>query len=796
VQTAYQETTRCFHCGEDCISGVIKHLDKSFCCEGCKTVYNLLNETGLCSYYEMNDNPGSSQRLKVREEKFAFLDQEDISRRLIRFKDETQVHVVFYLPQIHCSSCLWLLEHLHNLEPEVISSKVNFPAKEVSIIYNPGGTSLRKMAELLTSIGYEPYFSLHDMAQSKPDYNRSLIYKLGVAGFCFANIMLLSFADYLGLSSTEAFLQGWFRYLSLALSLPVLFYSSQPFFQSAAKGLAHKHLNIDAPIALAILVTFARGVYEVVTASGSGYFDSMSGIVFFMLIGRLLQDRTYRHLSFERDYTSYFPIAVTVIKDDKEITTALPDIKAGDTMLIHNEELIPADGILTMGRALIDYSFVTGESLPVMKEVGELIYAGGKQTGMQMEVLVIKEVSQSYLTSLWNKQDAVEPAAVGSESFVQNYSRYFTFAVLAIALATACYWQWYDPSRTWNAVTAILIVACPCALLLANTFTNGNVLRILSRNNFFLRNATTIENIAEVGHIVFDKTGTLTSARQQHLSFVGKPLDIKTEEAVAALAAQSRHPLCRAISAHYASLPRPLVEAFIEQPGKGIQGIVNGELISLGSAAFTSTGEKEEKTTMIYLAIDQKPAGYFECRSQYRAGLLHILTLLQRRFRLSILSGDNSSEREKLVSQLGKHVDLYFHQKPVDKKNHIKSMQLRGETVMMIGDGLNDAGALAQSDVGVAVAEDANNFTPASDAIIKAESLHLLPSFIRLCRLNKKVILTAFIFSLVYNLAGLSFAVQGTLSPVIAAILMPASSISILLLTFGGSNLIARRLRL
>ncbi|MEJ0105961.1 MAG: hypothetical protein WDO19_26920 [Bacteroidota bacterium] len=210
-----------------------------------------------------------------------------------------------------------------------------------------------------------------------------MVFQLGIAGFCFGNIMLMSFPEYLGIDAAETGLRSIFRWINLGLALPVLLYSALPFYLSAWKSLKHKFLNIDAPIALAVIITFIRSVYEVTSGRGGGYFDSMTGIVFFMLAGRILQDKTYRQLSFERDYTSYFPISVSVLKDEKEIPTVLPDIKPGNTMLIHNEELIPADGILTRGKAFIDYSFVTGESLPVLKETGELVYAGGKQTGGQ-----------------------------------------------------------------------------------------------------------------------------------------------------------------------------------------------------------------------------------------------------------------------------------------------------------------------------------------------------------------------------------------------------------------------------
>ena len=523
-----KEKISCYHCGETCPNERIQLEDKRFCCEGCKMVFQILNEHSLCDYYSLNENPGLSQRIKVRKDKFAFLDDEKIQLQLVSFKDDKQIHVTFYLPQMHCSSCLYLLENLHRLDPGVVSSKVNFTRKEVEIILLTAQTSLRKVAEVLTSIGYEPYISLNDLKEKRPAISKSMVYQLGVAGFAFGNIMLMSFPEYLGIDASETGLREIFRWMNFGLAIPVLLYSALPFYQSSWKSLKHKFLNIDAPIALAIIITFVRSAYEVLSGTGGGYFDSMTGIVFFMLAGRIAQDKTYRQLSFERDYTSYFPIAISVLKDNKEVPTTLPDIKPGDTLLIHNEELIPADGILTKGKAFIDYSFVTGESLPVLKEVGELVYAGGKQTEGNIEILVVKEVAQSYLTKLWNR-DEFRQEETKSVSFVHLLSRYFTYIVFTIAISTAVYWQINDPSRIWPAVTAIFIIACPCALLLSNTFTNGNILRILGKNRFYLRNAQTIEDIADIDHVVFDKTGTLTTTQQQDISFEGEPLTSKQQ---------------------------------------------------------------------------------------------------------------------------------------------------------------------------------------------------------------------------------------------------------------------------
>ncbi|HNR18073.1 MAG TPA: heavy metal translocating P-type ATPase metal-binding domain-containing protein, partial [Chitinophagaceae bacterium] len=481
----------CYHCGETCPNDKIHSEEKIFCCEGCKMVYQILNQSDLCDYYSLNENPGLNQRIKVRKDKFAFLDDEKIQLQLVSFRDEKQMHITFYLPQMHCSSCLYLLENLYRLDRGVVSSKVNFTRKEVDIIFLTGKTSLRKIAETLTSIGYEPYISLNDLKEKRPAIDKSMVYQIGVAGFAFGNIMLMSFPEYLGIDASEKVLLNVFRWANFFLAIPVLLYSALPFYQSSWKSLKHKFLNIDAPIALAIIITFIRSAYEVISGTGGGYFDSMTGIVFFMLAGRILQDKTQRQLSFERDYTSYFPIAVSVVKEDKEVPTALPDLKTGDTLLIHHEELIPADGILTKGKAFIDYSFVTGESLPVLKEMGEIVYAGGKQTEGNIEILVVKEVTQSYLTKLWNRDEFKNTAENKNVSFVHLLSRYFTYIILAIAAATAVYWQLNDPAKMWPAVTAIFIIACPCALFLSNTFTNGNILRILSRNHFYLRNAET-----------------------------------------------------------------------------------------------------------------------------------------------------------------------------------------------------------------------------------------------------------------------------------------------------------------
>lgn len=785
------EFVACYHCGEECNGANIRSGNKSFCCTGCRMVYSLLHKNGLCEYYELNNAPGSNQRITVRTDKFAFLDDESIQRKLTSFASEGQLHIQFYLPQIHCSSCLYLLENLHRIEKGIISSRIDFARKEVSLVLDPNMTSIRKAAEVLTGIGYEPYISLNDLADHRPPAAKKLLYQLGVAGFCFANIMMLSFPEYLGLETNEHYLQQTFRTISLLLSLPVVIFCAAPFYVSGWNGLRHKFLNIDAPIAVAILVTFGRSVYEIFSGTGGGYLDSMSGIVFFMLAGRVLQDKTYRQLSFERDFTSYFPIAVSVIKDDKQVPTLLPNIKVGDTIRIHSEELIPTDAIITRGHALIDYSFVTGESLPVQKEMGELLYAGGKQKGAAIELLVIKEVTQSYLTSLWSKEDLKKERVDKQLSFVHLFSRYFTYVVFSIALLAAVYWWYTDRTQIVNAVTAVLIVACPCALLLSNTFTNAVIIRVLGRNKLYLRNAEVIERIATANHIVFDKTGTLTHAGNGSLRFEGRSLTPFEKKAIATIAAQSGHPLSQPVVEYLGTSVFNKINLFSETAGKGVEGKIDDYHIRIGTKEFVTGLKEEEVRTRIYVSINRQTVGFFELHNQYRSFTPDLLRSLSSKLPVSIISGDNDGEKSRLSAFVTDQAQLKFRQSPEDKFHYIQELQRSGKRVIMIGDGLNDAGALKQSDVGIAVTENSNNFTPSSDGIMDVDQLRNLPLLIAVCRANKKIISFSFIVSIIYNIIGIFFAVQGKLSPMIAAILMPSSSLCILLITYGGSSTVA-----
>lgn len=730
------------------------------------------------------------------EGKYDFLDNNNIKEKLLEFNDgETEI-ITLYIPHVHCSSCIWILENLNKLNRAITSSQVNFNKKTVRITYSAEAISLKDVVKLLSSIGYEPYISLDDFDAGKKHINRSLIYKLGLAGFAFGNIMLLSFPEYFQVDGYWIDKYKYvFRWVMLALSLPVVFYAAQDYFISAYKGLRSKILNIDVPVALGISVLFLRSTIDIVFDLGSGFLDSMSGLVFFLLIGKFFQQKTYSFLSFERDYKSYFPIAITRIKNNEEETIQVYDIKEGDRLLIRNEELIPVDGILINGNAQIDYSFVTGESAVVFKESGDKIFAGGKQTAGVIEMEALKSVEQSYLTQLWSNDVFKVNKEDGFTNLTNKISKYFTISILIIAVLATAFWLNVDSSKALNVFTAVLIIACPCALALSAPFTFGNMLRIFGKRKFYLKNATALEQLAHVETIVFDKTGTLTSSKNNSIVYEGLELTSEEEKLLKSTLRGSNHPLSRSLYNLLKQNNIMPLDSFEEHTGKGMTATSDSQQIKVGSATYVGNNKDTETlNTAVHVSTNNIYKGKFIFKNAYRKGLKPLFKKLSKPYNLVILSGDNEGEKEYLQKALPKHTSFYFNQKPEDKLNYIKSLQDEGENVMMIGDGLNDAGALAQSNVGVAISENINVFSPACDAILDATQFKQLWKFLKASKASIKIIKLSFILSFLYNVIGLYFAITGQLAPVVAAILMPLSSISTVAFTTFSTNLVGKKL--
>jgi Cu+-exporting ATPase len=772
-----------------------------------------------------------------------FLDDPAVREKLLDYADARQAKATLHLPAIHCVACVWLLENLFQLHPGIGRSQVNFTRREATITFAPDRIRFSELAALLASIGYEPELTFGEMAKARPSPRRKKQWlQIGLAAFAFGNIMLMSLPVYLGLDSFNG---PWFKviagWLSLALALPVVTFSASDFWRSAWWSVRQRVLTLEVPIALGLAALYGQSLFEVLSHRGPGYCDSLTGLILFLLCGRLFQQKTHERLTFDRDYKGFFPLAATrigragsplsaagtnsadgahgVTRPAAEETVALSSLRVGDHLLIRNGELIPADARLLSGPALIDYSFVTGESEPVGHAAGSHLYAGGRQVGGLIEVETIKPVEQSRLAALWDNETFRKRGNRDLDSLTNRYSRRFTVLVAGIAVAAAAFWIGSDASRALKAFTSVLIVACPCALALAAPLTHGTAQRVLARLNIFLKNALVIERMAGVDTMVLDKTGTLTCADAQGVAFQSAECGVRSAELsaeevqwVASLTRHSTHPHSVRITKSLATGSLP-VAGFRETPGGGIEGEVAGHPILIGSNAWLekrgmicssrgneapiSSGDKTKPPhvgSYACVAIDGRWRGAFALTNTLRPEVRQLLARLGGRFELALLSGDNEREAARFRKLFGEAAALRFNQSPADKLNFIRELQQRGRRVMMVGDGLNDAGALQQAEVGVAVVENIGVFSPASDVILDAAQLPRLAEVLDFSRQAARVVRAGFVISALYNLVGVGIAAAGWLAPMVCAVLMPVSSATVVAFACGTTVWLGRRI--
>lgn len=774
----------CFHCGQEIEKDRIFFDEKAFCCNGCKSVYEILNANNLGNFYELNKNSGIRPDENLSQ--FDYLDTPEIFEKVVDFSEGNTSVVTFKIPVIHCSSCIWLLESLQDLNTNIRYSQVNFTKKTLQVSFNQNELPLSELAKFLTNLGYKPVISLETADKKEAAVDRSLTIKVAVAGFAFGNAMMFAFPEYLNTGSSVDFwleeFAPFFRFLTFLLSIPVVVYSASDYYKSAWFGLKNKIVNIDVPIVLGILVLFFRSVYEIATNYGPGYFDTLCGLLFFMLLGKIFQKRTYSALSYDRDYKSFYPIAVTKVDfGGQQQNILLSDIKVGDRILVRNQEIIPVDAVLINGEGNIDNSFITGESATITKNPGDKIFAGGKQIGSILELEVIKTVNQSYLTQLWNKE-AFRKEELGLDTLVNQISKYFTFIILGITLLAGIYWYQIDFEKMFQVVSAILIVACPCALALSTPFTMGHIMRILGRNKMYVKDAHTIEKMAKIDTLVFDKTGTITYNKKANISFEGKEIAEFDLKNIKSLLKNSNHPLSKSLYEFLEVQDEYLpIENFKETAGKGYEASVRGKVYKIGSAKFTHQ-EAKSLETAVYIERDGEFLGKYIFKNEYRDGLAEMAKELKD-YKIHVLSGDNSSEEQTLKNLIPNITEMRFSQSPEDKLEYIKHLQDQGKKVAMLGDGLNDAGALKQSNIGIAIADDTNSFTPSSDVIMNGGVLTKLHDYFALTKDAMIIVKLTFGISFLYNVVGLTAAVLGEMSPLFAAILMPLSSISVVAFT-------------
>lgn len=782
----------CDHCGELIISPhqfILNGNIKRFCCSGCETVYQILNNNGLTDYYELKkSSPVKSSPIHKSDESYEYLDhQEFLDKYATCNSNERKLD--FFLEGVHCVACLWLIENLPKVSRGVINAKLNMQKSIVSITINNEG-SFSNAAKQLALFGYKPHPVLNkaDVEEFQKKEDRKMLIKIAVAFASAGNIMLLAFSIYSGASS---WFTSQFNLYSLILFLPILLYSASPFYSSAYNALKNKQLNIDIPIVVALFLGTISGLVSIFTNYQHIYFDSLSTLVFLLLSARFLLKKSQQRSLDAVDIASFFT-SKTAHKWNEE-NKLFEDIhsqflKQYDLIKVKQGEMIPVDGIVIDGHSSVNNSLLTGESIPSKIAKNDYVYSGTINIDQDITVQVLNINEQTrlgkILTSVENGWNQKSDIVTMTEMVAKN----FVFIIFTIALITlvSVYLITGNIEDSFTRAFTLIIITCPCALGLTTPLALSLTLGKLAKMGIIVKSEKIIEKLYNAKNIFIDKTGTLTNGKftvSNLNNYNGEIWD--NLSLIYNLEKKSKHPIALALQEYVESefLKNGLqinvykLDDYLEIPGIGVSALIENINYSIKS----SKNEKNNSQTCIALYKTDKPILEIYLEDQLREDSYEAINQLNK-FGISpkILSGDALGPVKHIATKLNLLKSNYYYRvSPEDKSKIVES----SNKAIMLGDGANDAIALSKAYVGIAVKGSAEISLRAADIYLSQNGIKNVISVIAASRETIKIIKRNIIFSILYNIIGSYLAISGQITPLIAAILMPLSSITVLIST-------------
>ncbi len=779
----------CIHCGTEVDHSFQTTESPLFCCVGCKTVYQILKETGLSHYYELKKESLSirtPQPVRLKKEKFDYLDDPEF----IKNYSLDRSTIEFYLEGIHCVACLWLVEKLPDLVKGVRQSKLDLGKGIVTLQIDSDG-SFAKAAEKLAQLGYQPHpiQKEEEIEKLQKKENHSHLIKLGVAAACTGNIMLLAVSLYGGASGKLAFL---FRWISFFLFLPVLFYSAIPFYKSALGALKAKSLSIDLPIVLAIWIGSIASFISLITNSEHLYFDSLAALVFLLLSSRYFLRRMQQKVLSSSHLLHFIsPSRAKRLNLKLDIFEEVPveSLKKGDILQIGEGELIPVDGTLLKKTASINSAVLTGESIPEKCHPGEPVYAGCTNEGNSIEIEVHAIKNETRLGKILKEIESGNFKKAPLVAFADRLSKWFIFLVLVVAPLVFLFYAPQSIHLGFTRALALIIVTCPCALALATPLAISITLGKTAREGILIKGSEVLERIYQANNVILDKTGTLTEGNFEVLNWIG---EVKQGEsiraAVVALESKSKHPIAKSLIRFLKpklNQPIPEVKNYQEVLGEGVSGEIENHHYEIKSL---------RSKNISFLTLETEIGGWRDHHLVARAKLgdkirpdskSAVDELKKINLSPFILSGD----RKEIVDEVGKELqipvsDRISEANPERKKEFVQSFA----KAIMVGDGANDASALSSAYVGIAVHQGAEVSLRAADVYLSSVGVTPVAELIQISKETFKVIYRNFYFSLFYNVAGGLCAVLGFVNPLFAALLMPLSSLTVFISSVFGTK--------
>lgn len=783
----------CFHCLQPIPKGVdltvtFDGAPQPVCCAGCQAVAETIIEHGLSAYYKHRDldKPQQTPILPDELKNLEVYDHPDVQKEFVRELEGDLQQAALTISNITCSACAWLIERELQATPGVTKAIVNLSSQRLQVTWDPRQVGISDMIKRLAAIGYQARpFQPNQQEQQFSRQRKGFIRRLGLAGLATMQVMMLAFALYFGVvSDLDDTTRQYIWSVSLIFATPVILYSAQPFYIGALRALQAKTLNMDVPVSIALLGAYTASVYAVTQGSGEVYFESISMFTFFLLSGRYLELLAKeKALRFATNRLTLMPQLAQRETSDGLESVAVKQLHVGDVIVVNPGDTLAADGQLLSDEAWLDESLLSGESVPNRKIKGQTVVAGSINQQSAIRIRVTAAAQQTVLAGIVAMQDSALAEKPKVQQVIDKVASYFVSSILVIATLTFLVWWWIEPEHALWVTLAVLVATCPCALSLAAPTAITGTIHRLNRKGILVKGSQVLESVKQLDVICFDKTGTLTEGK---FSITERRDFIEPEQVnqlVAGMEAYSEHPLALPLK-QLSATPRPFKEQVRMVAGSGLEVVTEqGEHYRLGSPAFIAEWHPQaaaETRFNVVLASKQQLLAQFTIEDNLREDAKQTLDTLQRQgIRTLLVSGDDNGRVAATASQLS-ITEYYGEYKPQQKLDLIKSLQQSGNTVWMIGDGLNDGPVLAQAHLSMTFANASDLAKTAADVVILSDQLNSVEEVIRSARKSRVIMRQNFTWAVAYNVSILPVAALGIIAPWVAALGMSLSSLLVI----------------
>ncbi|WP_108946532.1 heavy metal translocating P-type ATPase [Shewanella halifaxensis] len=775
----------CFHCNEPVLTGQqfttrINDVEQLMCCPGCQAVSQAIIDAGLTNYYKFRTEPGSKQTALVPEElsNFSAYDLPEVQQDFIQLRDALS-EVSLTVDGITCAACAWLIEHKIKKLNGVAKIQVNSTTQRALIAWDSEKIKLSEILNQISLIGYQaaPFQVDEQETKSKKD-SRKFLLRLGLAGFATMQVMMFALALYSGyFTDLDLEYRNYFRWVSMLFAAPVVFYSAQPFYFSAVRSMLMGRLNMDVSVSIAICGAYIASCIETINGTGEVYFESVSMFTFFLLLGRFFEQNARQKASVSSsNLHKLVPLTAQLQTNDGFEEVPAKRLAIGDVILVKPGEVIAADGVVVEGVSAVNEAMLTGEQMPLAKELDAQVFAGTINIEQPILVKVTALGQDQLVAEIIRLQEIASNNKPKIALYADRFSNYFTAAILLIAALTYLFWYFYSPEDAFWITLSVLVATCPCALALATPTAVTCGTAIMTRLGIITRRSGVFERLPKIEHVVFDKTGTLTlgSLSITDIELTGELTKQQALTYIAALEAGSLHPIAKAFSPYFNKNYHVTERQSVV--GKGLTGYINGQFCKLGSQQFVNQSNDTETSTVVWLSCDDVVQAKISLNDEVRPETeFAVQQLKQLGCKLSIASGDNSTEVVALGKRLGIS-DTHQGLSPQGKLQLIDRFQQQGQ-VAMFGDGINDAPVLAGANLSVAMGSGAAISKNSADIILLGDNLSRFADAVKVAKLTGRIIKQNLFWALGYNLFIIPLAVTGHVAPYIAAIGMSASSL-------------------